>query len=655
MADGGSSAVYSGFWLDHDRGGRVRGATLTLTNQRAAALLAFLAIVVTFAANRSFKICRFCLHRLIHPSDVEPDSVRWAKRKRQVILRNKETPVGALMSLLETTVSERIASPVSRRAILKSVLLKLFITGHWLVFIALSILTSQTVIGRTVVSKKMDTCGIWAIKESPENSDEYGRALNELWYNVTLNVNNYVHNCYGDTTAQGFFDCTKFVSRSLSFSEEHNVPCPFAPGFCVGGENSAFAMDSGNISFSALGMNQKRAKDMAVRRRTTCAVVDSDPFYVGILTSEDSPIALAGNQTALQYAFVTDQSGVNQTFVYRNESFLDTYDLRSSTWFGNSSDSNFTLVNKVLQPNRNTNDVTIMLLRGPGVEFFDVQDDPWFAAHRKVSWDNSTGRRSPSYTRYEMDNHINVLVCDERAQVCNHVTSQCTEWHGLVNAFEDVVSTTGDGLLKEDMDGFDGMALASLNVGQSISYSYISNSIQGRSHAALQATRYFYAGSQYRLDPEQWKVELRYWFKMALARIQLDIFSTIERRADVDPERTYNLWDAETLDLFCGNVKFRSSNHTSLSTAGIVVILLCTAILTLISFLDQVVASRFLRRWSQNFIAPWEETEILALLNTIHEVSKEEERLMPALAPARSTRLADGFVVLGKEQHDERE
>lgn len=402
MADAGSDAVHTGFWLDHDRRERLRGSTLTLTNKKAAALLAFLAIVVTFASNRSFKIFRFRLHRIVHPADAGTDSGTWAKRRQQVILRNSETAGGALVSLLEITIFQRSASPVSVRAISKSVLLKLLITAHWLVFIALSILTSQTVIGKTVMSRRTNTCGKWVLSdsapqdESSDSRDQVYRGLNELLYNQTLDANNYVHNCYGDKFSRGFFDCNKFVSRSLPVSEEHNVPCPFEHGFCFAGENSAFAIDSGNISFSALGINKKHSKDLSVRKRTTCAVVDQHPFYVGLVTSKEQPMSLAGNQTAFVYASGIDSLGANGSISYRYEGFTSTYDLREFVYVGNTA-------NKALQPNRSTNDVSLMLLRGPAAEFLDPQDDPWFTAHHEVGFDNSSGLVTAGYKRYGMD------------------------------------------------------------------------------------------------------------------------------------------------------------------------------------------------------------------------------------------------------------
>lgn len=615
MADAGSNAaVYTGFWLDYDRGGRVQGSTLTLTNQKAAALLAFLAIVVTFAANRSFKIFRFFLHHLYHPTDAETDAVTEAKRRRQVILRNSETAGDALVSLLDTTISKTSGTPVSVRAISKSVLLKLFITAHWLVFIALSILTSRTVIGKTVVSRRTDTCGKWivpkppSLDESQDKVNDWHSVANEIWYNGTLDANNYVHNCYSDKSSRGLFDCTKLASRSLSFSEENNIPCPFEHGFCFAGENSAFAMDSGNISFSALGINKKHSKDLSIRRRTTCAVVDQHPFLLDVITSEG-----AENETIVQYSFGADPQAIDASTFYFNESYTSTYDLREYVYVDGT-------VSKFLQPDRSANDVTVLLLRGAAVDFYDAQDDPWFTAHSNFFPVNSTGFTIPKsdYARYRMDHFLNVVVCDERVRFCNQVTGQCTQWRGLLDS-SDYLTTLGDPLVTENMNGAADMFVAMTMVSTSIDTSYIANSIQGRGHAALQAIKYFSNGQQYRLDPEQWKVELRYWFKMALARVQLEVFNTIEKTPGANPDQRRNIWANDDLFLkkICGCIKFRSASHTSLSTTGIVVILLCTVILTLLSFLDQLLASRFLRGRFQHFISAWEETENLALLKRI--------------------------------------
>lgn len=342
-------------------------------------------------------------------------------------------------------------------------------------------------------------------------------------------------------------------------------------------------------------------------------MVDPHPFIVSVETSED-----ALNQTSVRYSFGTDSSGVNVSIRYIDEGYTSTYDLRERIYARNTA-------SKVLQPTRNTNDVTVLLLRGAAVDFYDAQDDPWFTAHREMDLDNSTGLVKPGYARYLMDNFLNVLVCDERVHFCNQITGQCSQWRDLWNAPDpdDLNTPLGEPLVTKDMDGYVDMSVSISLVSLCIDTSSIYNSIQGRGHAALQAIKYFSLGTQNRLDPEQWKVELRYWFKMALARVQLEVFNTIEKPAHVDPARSQNLWadDELALKIFCGWIKFRSASHTSLSTTGILVIILCTVILTIMSFFDHLIASRFLRGRFQHFISVWEENENLALLNrTMSEV-----------------------------------
>ncbi|KAJ4175549.1 hypothetical protein NW759_017665, partial [Fusarium solani] len=62
--DAGEGAVFLGFWVDHGRG-NILGATLTLRARHALVLLAFLAVLVTFAATRSWLFWRFLLHNFI--------------------------------------------------------------------------------------------------------------------------------------------------------------------------------------------------------------------------------------------------------------------------------------------------------------------------------------------------------------------------------------------------------------------------------------------------------------------------------------------------------------------------------------------------------------------------------------------------------------
>ncbi len=91
--DAGEGAVFVGFWVDHDRG-NILGATLTLRARHAVVLLAFLAVLVTFAATRSWLFWRFLLHNFI--IGFAADASAPALLRHEVIIRNVVTPSPAL-------------------------------------------------------------------------------------------------------------------------------------------------------------------------------------------------------------------------------------------------------------------------------------------------------------------------------------------------------------------------------------------------------------------------------------------------------------------------------------------------------------------------------------------------------------------------------
>ena len=77
---------------------------------------------------------------------------------------------------------------------------------------------------------------------------------------------------------------------------------------------------------------------------------------------------------------------------------------------------------------------------------------------------------------------------------------------------------------------------------------------------------------------------------MSLACLQLEIFNTIEKPPGVDDSIAYNRWEGTKLkDLcVCGRIKLYSPGHTTLSTVGIIVILVVVALLILGSAVDTV-------------------------------------------------------------------
>lgn len=277
--DRDSNAVFTGIWIDWDRG-RVRGSTLTLRDSHAVPLVAALVILVTLAGGRSWHIFRLMWHSLLRAKASHAQAVRIYRRKQQVLLRNSETAAGATIGLVEEWLSFGITK-VLRECSPKDLLLTLFTLGHWVVFIVLGVLVSQIVLGKVVVSKSLPTCGQWLpieVVENGVNNDETNSINNEMQLNKTINSDNYVRSCYPGGGSEGRVDCNKVMVQSIPHEILHAQPCPYNASACYPDAKSAIALLSSNISMSQMGINNNYAKRISIQKRSTCAVMVADAF-----------------------------------------------------------------------------------------------------------------------------------------------------------------------------------------------------------------------------------------------------------------------------------------------------------------------------------------------------------------------------------------
>ena len=373
-------------------------------------------------------------------------------------------------------------------------------------------------------------------------------------------------------------------------------------------------MDSGRIPFSHLGINHKYSKSLHVQRQSTCAVIPDDPFFETVYTSDDLPLSLQGNDTIQTYSFFTDtDEGGNNSMPYRNDIFSATYNLKSLHLI-------FAPVN-ISEPIRpespKDHDVSLVLLRSNGVKFRRESDDPWFSVHTRTAYDNSTGLISPDMVRYETDRFLNIIACDERVRLCSDLSDTCTSWGGLYDVLDNPVSTvaslTGSAIANGTDEFLDFMKINML-LSLNLMYTSIPNAIQGREGAsATQFSRYLNEGNQYYLESEQWKVELKYWFQMALARLQLDLFNSIQAPPGLNLAQAVNFWDSAELRSMCGRIKFHSPAHSSLSVLGFAMVVAIVGLLIAGSCVD-VVLGWVPAKWARAVVAEWERLENLNLL-----------------------------------------
>ena len=618
LSQAGSSVVYEGVWMDYDRGSGPLGATLTLQTRKATALLSFLTVLVGISANRSWKIWRLLFHGLVTWRN--PSRLPGAGQERiQVILRNTETAASTLGNLAWLPMSTTVL--LDRRDCQNIVLLSVFALVHLTGFMAAGILTSQISLGRDVTSKSLETCGKWSPKNSLDPDSDFGETLifRELVYNMTVDADNYVRNCYPQGVSRSLLDCGTFKQPYLPSYTRHNVDCPFDKNICLNGTSSAIELSSGNISVSDLGINTKFSHDISIQRKTTCAPISSRPFLVNI-SDFTTETWLSPDVQVVYYSFgatkkdnMTAAKGENLTIPYLFDNFTKGYSLDAFSF-----DTTWLDFAQPLHINRTGHtSLSIITLSAPEMWFGKPVDDPWFSAHHPTVDDaNTTAER----TRYYMDHFVNVLACDEQIKYCSTLTGYCSDWNAItVVQSEELTMRLGGSLFHPQSEDFYSILATTTFIGSSVLLDTISYGISNRGAAALQVSRYTQENWQTKIAPEQWKTELEYWFSTALARMQLEVFDTIEKPPGLNAEITENTWQTTNKVLLnlCGKVKFRSATHTSLSVVGLAVVVGVAGFLMIASFID-LPAQSFCK--NQQFIQCWNATENLELVRNIEDL-----------------------------------
>ncbi|KAH7086537.1 hypothetical protein FB567DRAFT_550023 [Paraphoma chrysanthemicola] len=639
VTDSGNSAVYTGFWNDHGN-----AAYLTLENRKANALISFLAIAVTFAGNRSWKIVRFALYHVLCRRDGDTLPSGSVKRQLQVILRNVVTAGSTLVTLGELLWDNRQkakkrnnyqhpseAGKVPKRKTGRTTSLILIATVHYVAYIAAGILTSYIVVGRLVVSSTIPSCGQWTGRDTSELASLL--TWQSLRLNETQDADNYVRNCYPLGVSRGILDCDKLVTRSLPYHLEHNVQCPFGSELCSERPNGAVVLDSGAISFQNLGINTKFARTLSVQRRSVCAVVPDTPFLDQRILGKDGV-----ERRSYTFYLPTDPNEARGAW-YRNSNSSGTYDLQSYHLIFSPAN-----IVESLRPTTNDHDPSVIYLRSNGVQFLTEHEDPWFSVHTQTRFDNSSGDIPPGFVRWETDRFLNIIACKEAIRFCGHSTSpeNCTPYTGLNTALKSVTNATAtlSNLLgvRNGSKDYDELSRLYSLVALSADMTSIPGSIQHRqAPSALQAARYLETIVQFHLEPEQWKVELEYWFAMALARLQLAVFNTIEKPPSVNESQAINLWGRAGLQQLCGRVKYHSPNHTTLSTVGFGVTLGLVGLLTLLSFMD-VYLGWLSMPWAKRMTARWNELDNLSLLEELEKWEGDVRRNVDPLMIAVETK-----------------
>ncbi|KAH0545286.1 hypothetical protein FGG08_000585 [Glutinoglossum americanum] len=568
--------VYVGFWTDYDQSSPLR-QRLTLPNQDAATLLAFLAIIVTIAAGSSWGLWRMILHMLGRPRRTgEP-----VRDSQRVILRTVSSDLSAVIRLVEVMFAEQTSLRKYPQPLRKLLPVLVIALVHWLSFLCAGIFTSKISLGNIVIGDGGANCGYYispGMDESPPGTlpDDQLDWLDTL-ANNTVAAENYARNCY---EAENIADCNRLASQRLEWRATHNASCPFAPGICLEGDNSALTLDTGHLPFSKLGINI--ASHYSFRRVMTCSPLNNAPFiYPKNLTSGEATGTPEQNRAyklapKVPLAYIYSPGTVNDI----NVTYLaisDTYSGYRLSHYPLDNDPNrATGPHAPLNPKGGEGDVTVIYLSMNGITFTKPSYDPFFSATFPAV-DDRDGR-----TYYLKDYYATSLACVDQLQICNLDKNEC-------GPLESIMNSSGWWPYDNKTVPFREKAATNL-VRLSIIYSRVSEAIGRLGSRALRLMDNYERPYQLRVDREQWKTEVSHWFNTGLAQIQLNLLRTVHISPSLNKDHLTNpLNTTKSKDITCRLVKFHSIGYTSLSVFGIGFVVVFSAFLLILGLAEPLV------------------------------------------------------------------
>lgn len=311
--------IHMGFWINWSKGS-VRGATLTLTPETGAFLIAFIAIFVQYTGGQFWGILRFILHQ-VRVSQRPQDGLY---HQQQAFLRNQSSGAATVGFVRGALIwRTRARSPIRRSGFLAIIALV-----HLLGFLVAAIFSTK------VSSASGDQVLIGSVAcGSLDFGIQDVRALWDLLlpYNLKANLDSasYARSCYSTYGNSGSWqDCRTFPTPNINLRRE-NTTCPFS-GMCT---TPAISLDTGLMDSDLIfGVNAPQEDKLAYRKVISCAPIEVDQYTQTKLgmsartnyTEPEQALELRYIELYYGNAFFNSPEGTESSnYTYRYRDFVD--------------------------------------------------------------------------------------------------------------------------------------------------------------------------------------------------------------------------------------------------------------------------------------------------------------------------------------------
>jgi hypothetical protein len=545
---------------------------------------------------------------IVHQVRADPLPRDGLYHQRQALLRNDPSALTTLGNLLRLSWMwrKRAAQPWGRHS-----LLIFFCILHIAFFAVASLLVGFAAITGTdglVLLRGADVCFWWHSSGAELNAV----TLTSFWATerpLLQEVHTYAEDCYdvsGMTITNTKACNSSFASANIAFSVETNIDCPFPdPSFCRTAKEGAVRMTSELINSNKhLGINAKPEDQINFRQIMTCSVMPDTidtPYADDVTQSVFDNTSGSFQITERYFRYSANRNNDTEAIVaiWSNSTAQIPYHFNSKLWLSNTTDPDyappFTLTDGLMP---NMADFTLIVITN-AVTYTNSSNDTVFGT---IDCEPDEGCSSRTFS---------TIGCTQQFQFCNPVNSLCTRQGGWFDI--GYIDSTGLRFKLWNDDGLTDLQHGTIyNIQHAIMYAQLPYLFSG-----LQSDTLF--GSRQLLTPDsrvssplpnnQTLQEYKYWFSMTLAALQESFIQLALTPATDDLVPLVK--NSSLVDL-CHRQKVRSSDYTSVSVVGLVVIIVVGgAIMALSVVLPHIVAELqrifgvepYLRReWKANAI-----------------------------------------------------
>ena len=603
------------------------GATLTLSPQSAAVLVAILALFVQMTGSQLWTVIQFIFHQR-RATEAPMDALY---HQQQAVLRNNTSDLNTLRQLFRLMWAWRGRSKKSFR---RSIHLILWSIAHFVFFGLAGVFSSILVSAGDGALSRSPYCGVFkqsyldAINSQPTtgfvnhlNLDFQAKSEDD-----TQLSQEYVQACYSSTDQSS--RCSSFPKRQLSFTTNTNSQCPFDAPVCHP-QVTAVSYDTGFIdSNTDLGLNAPEPDRISYRRVTTCAPLNDQSYITGwrnVSSTRGGP-----NIEAVD-AYYGPSLGAdrNATFSYGNFSQYtatdqmddaNPYQLHQESAFSGAGFENTGSFLPIPELSRRNADILLAFLSFDKAYEAPV-DDPWFSAHQK-SMIFQSGDNSVNSTIYSRDLPVTAIGCTEQHQVCTGSTSSSTRGRctPLMGSYQ--IQTERAGVLSLNFTDRQNSTYARIfqAVLDSTMQSYLSRLIQRDMPLLARRKVILVVGSA--LPSNQWQLETEYWHSIAMAHLQRDVVNY--GTGQISPDTGFIAVANTTADKWlCQNLIVRGTSYQSFSVFALTLLFVVAVLIVLLSLIVEDIAAFVQCRWNRGATGRemWKANEILQIQRLLYEHS----------------------------------